>query len=263
MHSALIASAQAWLRRVGLLSSGNWLRLWRELLPTHCLLCSIKIRPEQPGICPACRARLLVNSWPCQLCAHELTRQQYAFNPLCADCRSSPPSYKALVPYLYRPPLSDLLWLSKYRGKLSYARILGRLLGWRLAQLLQPDQLPDILLPMPMTKLRRMGRQYNHAELMVTEVSKALHLPVDLKLAQRVRHSKPQAELSASARRRNLRGAFAINKDLADLHVGVVDDVITTGSSVSELSGALLQAGAAQVSVYALLRAAHAELQTV
>jgi predicted amidophosphoribosyltransferase len=77
---------------------------------------------------------------------------------------------------------------------------------------------------------------------------------LDAGCCERVRATPPQAALDEKARRRNIRGAFTARADLAGRHVAIIDDVVTTGSTVGELARALLRAGCVRVDVWALAR---------
>jgi len=98
-------------------------------------------------------------------------------------------------------------------------------------------------------------RGYNQAELMSKELSKVTGTPVNAALLSRVKNTAPQVSLETDKdRRENIRGAFACNGDARGLRVLLVDDVVTTGSTMSSAAGALKKAGAASVWGLALAR---------
>src|SRR5690606_37665602 len=114
----------------------------------------------------------------------------------------------------------------------------------------------DVIVPVPLTGLRRRQRGYNQAALMARELSKALDIPAADALSRRG-HAKPQAgPPSAEQRRRNVEGVFSVAKPdaIAGSHVLLIDDVATTGATISACAEVLLEAGAAAVSALTLAR---------
>ena len=210
---------------------------------------------ERTGLCAACRATLVRNAYPCDYCASNIGPERSQILSTCALCLSQPPPYRAVVPFLYRSPLAELLWQFKYRSRYHHGSALGSLLAHELQS--AAVSLPDALVPMPMARARTAERGYNHSQVLAKVLGARLGLPVLRNVARRVLNTRPQAELSARSRARNVRGAFRVVDDsrLTGLRVAIVDDVLTTGSSVTELTQGLLAAGATEVWVFALLRA--------
>ena len=206
-----------------------------------------------PALCPACRSHLARNLLPCSRCAVGLSEVEYKTLGLCHDCRRRPPDYRVFAPYLYRPPLSGLLLEFKYRNKFHYGRLLGHLLGTALQKQLQ--QLPDVLVPVPMATTRRMWRGYSHAEIIAREVGKLLGVEVASDWLACTRNPKPQAELRVAERKRNLSGVFRLKAQPSGRRVAIVDDVVTSSSTAAELSRLLLAADVAEVEIFALMRA--------
>ena len=234
-------------------SQARSLRAW--LYPDCCPLCFISLGAARTGLCAACRAHLVRNTYACDYCASNIGKERQQILSTCAPCLRQPPLYRAVVPFLYRSPLAELLWQFKYRSRYYHGSALGSLLAHELqsAEVI----LPDALMPMPMACGRLAERGYNHSQVLAKVLGARLGLPVLRGVAQRVLDTRPQAELSARSRARNVRGAFRVvdESKLAGLRVAIVDDVLTTGSSIVELAQCLLAAGAAEVRAFALLRA--------
>jgi competence protein ComFC len=108
------------------------------------------------------------------------------------------------------------------------------------------------IIPVPLHPLRLRERGYNQSGEIVRYLSTIMSLPHNNNPLSRLRHTQTQTQLSKQQRVSNISGAFYCNQDLSGQHVLVLDDVITTGSTVNECSRALLQAGAASVDVLAL-----------
>ena len=218
------------------------------LLPPRCLLCA---EPGHDGhdLCAACAASLNPGYSACAQCALPLPQPA----PACGRCLRQPPPYThTIAAGLYQFPLDRLLPRFKFHADLAAGRELARLL---LAAVRTADP-PQAVIPVPLHPQRLRQRSYNQALELARPLSRALALPLRVDLLHRIRATPPQSELDAAARRRNVRGAFAINAD-APLpeHVALIDDVMTTGATVSECARVLRQAGVARVDLWLVARA--------
>jgi ComF family protein len=110
----------------------------------------------------------------------------------------------------------------------------------------------DAVVAVPLHWWRRLGRGYDQAELLAAAIGRRLESP---RLGMRRRRAtRAQTEQTAAERRRNLRGAFAVSHPVRGLDVLLVDDVVTTGSTLRAAAGALAVAGAASITALALAR---------
>jgi ComF family protein len=141
---------------------------------------------------------------------------------------------------------------AKFRGRLNAVRLLGQLLAGSI--LASGQALPDVLVPVPLHRGRLAERGYNQALEIARVVGRALALPVDPDCCERRLATLPQAALDVGARRRNIRGAFGVRASLAWRHLAILDDVVTTGSTVEELARVLRRAGAERIQVWAVAR---------
>jgi ComF family protein len=221
------------------------------LLPSRCLLCAAPA-PHGRDLCPGCLADFPHNHACCARCAQPLPEPAAH----CGACLKREPSYAcAWAPYQYAHPLNLLEARFKFRRDLSAGRVLADLLV-AAARLRWSHDLPDRLLCVPLHTTRLRERGYNQALELARPLSRALGIPLAHDLLQRVRATRAQTGLDAKARRRNLRGAFVCAADAAlPAHVVIVDDVMTTGSTVEECARVLRRAGVARVDVWALARA--------
>jgi ComF family protein len=115
-------------------------------------------------------------------------------------------------------------------------------------------QLPDVIAAVPLSRKRLATRGYNQAWEMARPLAKALGVRSDARLVNRVAHTAPQSQLDLEARRHNLRHAFALASPVAGLHVGIVDDVMTSGATLEALARILKDAGARRVTNFVALR---------
>jgi ComF family protein len=140
----------------------------------------------------------------------------------------------------------------KFRGRLAAGRILADLLGDRLTA--AGTDRPELIVPMPLHPARLRERGFNQALELARPLGLRLGIPVAPDLVRRVRAGQPQSSLAKPRRRANVRGAFNVRAALDACHVGVVDDVLTTGASADELARTLKRAGAKRVDVWVVAR---------
>ena len=138
----------------------------------------------------------------------------------------------------------------KYHGQLAIAPVLGECLAEAAASAPRADRL--IAMPLHATRIRERG--FNHATEIARVLARQLGLPLDLDSCRRIRDTPPQMGLKHDARRRNVRGAFDCSDDVQGQRIALVDDVMTTGTSLDELAATLKQAGASEVSCWVVAR---------
>lgn len=173
---------------------------------------------------------------------------------LCAECLQSGPRFdRAWAAFRLLPPVQHLIHQLKYSANLSAAHALGTLAAQRLARRAEP--LPDLLIAVPLHHRRLRQRGYNQALELERAMQRVVAIASASDLARRVRATSDQIGQSASQRRSNLKGAFEIRGSLAGKHVGLIDDVMTTGATLAELAAACRAAGAARVEAWAIARA--------
>jgi ComF family protein len=226
---------------------GGLRALERFLFPWCCLLCGGAAAGRD--LCAGCAADLPGNAPACPVCALPGTA-----GLACGTCLRRPPPWDAAACLLrYRSPADALLKACKFGGRLAIARVLGELLAERLADARVPR--PGLVVPVPLHPHRERERGFNQARELARPIGRALGIAVDAELCARVRATPPQTGLDARARRRNLRGAFALYGPLRCTHVAIVDDVVTTGATAGALADALRRAGAERVELWAAARA--------
>jgi ComF family protein len=197
----------------------------------------------------------------CCLCGFPATGWQL---DLCGICRADlpwlrEPSATVITAMRFAAPADDMIRELKYRGVVAHARVLGVLLAQAVQERTAP--LPRLLVPVPLHGARQRERGFNQAAALARFAGIALGIPWAPHAVRRLRDTPSQTALSVAQRRRNLRDAFAVNgigarRRLSGAgHVAIVDDVVTTGSTVAELKAVLLAAGLERVDVWAVARA--------
>ena len=134
----------------------------------------------------------------------------------------------------------------------SNLRLFGDLLAKTAVRKLDK---PDCLLPVPLYKKRLKQRGFNQAIEISRSLEKAWDIPIDNNLVKRKCETQSQTGLDAKQRRRNMKGAFEVVGTVKYKHVAIIDDVVTTGSTVNELARILKISGVKKVSVYSVARA--------
>ena len=117
-------------------------------------------------------------------------------------------------------------------------------------------QVPDVLIPVPLHYQRLRQRGYNQALELARPIAKMLGIPIDIRSCRRRKVTKEQSGLQAKQRKSNVRDAFEVTGDLRNRSIAIIDDVMTTGSTVNELAKQLMQAGATTVDVWVCARVA-------
>jgi ComF family protein len=234
----------------------GWSIFVQSLLPPSCVLCGGPGQPPDLDLCAACELDLLPNSPACARCGDPLAGNAGG-TLVCGACiRRKPHFHATYCAFRYSYPLDRLVLGLKFHGAIAHGRVLGTLLGRRVASQ-ATAALPDLIVPMPLSDARFRERGYNQATELGRPVSRILGIPLRTDLVVRHRHTREQAALTRKDRRKNVRGAFAATGKIADASLAVLDDVVTTGSTANELARVLLRAGAREVQVWAVAHAGH------
>lgn len=222
--------------------------LQRFVLPWRCLLCGAA-GSDGIDLCADCAAELPRNRSCCARCALPLA----APAPMCGEClRRAPPWDAAWAPFRYGWPLDRLESRFKFGRDLAAGRVLSML--W--AREPRAVELPRLLLAVPLHHSRLRQRGYNQALELARPLARELGVSFRHDVLQRVRQTDAQTELDAVARRRNVRGAFALHAGVElPAHVAMLDDVMTTGATLAECARVLKRVGVLRVDVWALARA--------
>lgn len=220
--------------------------LIRRFWPPACALCGGDTRGS--ALCQGCLDDLPWHRGAhCPQCALPTPMGE-----LCGACLRHPPAFdRTRAALAYRFPADRLIPRLKYHGHLALASALATCLAGVVAEAPRPDR----VIPMPLHPARIRQRGFNHATEIARAVARPLGLTLDLDSCRRIRDTPPQQGLKHDARRRNVRGAFACSGNLAGERIAIVDDVMTTGTSLDELAAALKRAGAAEVDCWVVARA--------
>lgn len=208
-------------------------------------------------LCLGCLTDLPYQTQACQRCAlplHGMPDDNESGVTLCGNCLNDSPAYdRVLSVFTYANPVDHLIQDLKFHGKLHIARLLGDIMAGHLEQHVQTR--PDLIIPVPLHGARLRGRGYNQALELARPIARKLNLPIDYRSCERSRATPAQSDLPAKERARNVQGVFNIMGNFKGRHVAIIDDVMTTGSTVEELATALRKAGAGAIDVWVCARA--------
>ena len=224
------------------------------LFPRRCILCD-----QLAGLlncCPACRQDLPWITSPCSRCGDVLPVDYRG--SVCANCSQlRSPVSRIVSALIYEYPVDQLIGMAKFRARADSAHALGELLAIHLlARFDQGDlTLPDLIMPVPLHRRRMARRGFNQATEIARPLAKALNLPLYPDGCRRVRDTAEQTRLDALQRLKNTRDAFRASAKMDAMHIAVIDDVITTGSTVRSMAIALRAAGARKIQVWTVARA--------
>lgn len=201
--------------------------------PPLCLVCKTHLAPDEQHVCTRC--------W------RELPRLREK-GEIPADLANRDGLSKLVSLWPFEDEVQKVIHDFKYAGMKS----LGDQIGGEMAQLLlaEPEYVQsDLIVPVPLHKTRMRQRGYNQSTILSRAISQSIQVPVESKVLMRIRNTKSQANLNAEQRQRNVDGAFQTRapEPVVGKTILLVDDVCTTGATLSGCARALLRAGAGRV----------------
>jgi ComF family protein len=243
----------------------SWLRtvldsLLNLIYPDQCLICSSPVaRRQDCGVCSGCwdkAVALKILPPRCASCGLPFQSFQDNAEYLCGNCILQAPPYSGARSFgYYTAELSSLVHGLKFHGRRDLVGLLSPLLAGVFFENWSREDF-DLVVPVPLHGKRRRERGYNQSELLARALAHKLAVPCDSSL-RRVRPTLPQVGLTDSQRQENVRKAFLCSRPerFSGKRILLVDDVMTTGATVSSAAQALIDGGALRVSVLTVARA--------
>lgn len=228
----------------------NW------LLPRVCvscnLICDVSINID---LCPVCMQYFPWSHNGCYSCGIELVIQHES--TVCKKCLNRPPPFNRICAlFTYQQPIIKLINQLKFGQKLFVGKIFGQLLANAIKfSWYKHTNLPQLILPVPLHVKRQRRRGYNQAIEIAMVVGKKLQIPVGLGMCTRIIDTQPQARLNKEQRQLNVRDIFKVNVPKMYKHVVIIDDVVTTGNTITSLAKALIINGVEIIDVWCVARA--------
>lgn len=221
--------------------------IFKQLLPAQpCVLCGSM---SHGGLwCGACDAAMPYLDMPhCPICSQPTPQGE-----LCGHCLKKPPLFtRTVAAFTYSFPVDQLIQAMKYQEQLALAQIFSE----KLSQRIDKTKLPDYLIPMPLHPAKLKSRGFNQAQLIAALLAKSLDLSLLTHACHRLRDTPSQTSLPWKERSKNVRGAFGCDVDLSEKHIALVDDVLTTGTSLNALADVVQKQGAREISAWVVARA--------
>lgn len=216
------------------------------ILPHRCISCR-ELTSDNEGLCSACFMKLNFIASPyCAKCGtpFEFEIQSKIF---CGKCLLNPPEYalaRALLKFDFQS--KQLIHNFKYNDSTASAKLFAKLL---VARYIDDFSDIDVIVPVPMHRIKRILRHYNPAQVLATELGKKLNAPVLYDLLIKVRWTKAQTTLTKKERETNLHESIQCNRNynLSGKKILLVDDMRTTGATSENCIKALKKQNAAQI----------------
>ena len=158
------------------------------------------------------------------------------------------------APFRYDQPFPKIIHQIKFGSKIQYTKLLGELLAENLVKYYKGADMPEVIIPVPLHAKRQSKRGFNQAEEIAKYVACGLGIRLDKTSVLRVKHTSAQATLEKVQRQRNLNGAFKVDLSSKYRYVALLDDVVTTGSTVKAVSCVLKDAEVERVDVWSVCR---------
>ncbi len=245
------------------------------IYPLKCAICSLKVSPKDNAqICKPCLGKFKINpnpnfSNPCKAFSSSGSNSNYKNNKITpirnmhgellneiSNNRISRHYDKAWAKYIYEGELKNIIYLFKYRHRLSLLKQLGKLLFNFAEQNLDLNSF-DYIMYVPMHRRKLRQRKFNQAKILAAFLAKKTEIPLIANYLKKSKYTRPQVELSGEQRLSNVKGSFKLkNKNVKfnNKAILLVDDIFTTGATVKECSKLLKGAGAKRIEVLVLAR---------
>lgn len=223
------------------------------IFPPKCPLCE-KIVEEDETLCKDCWEKIKFIKEPfCDKCSSPL-EYKASKKVICAHCIQTKPLYvKLRSAVVYNSFVSKIIFKFKFYDKIHLKKIMAKLMVEASKDIM--DDI-DILIPIPLHKKRLIFRKYNQSLLLAEEIAKLTNKQVIYNFIYKNKHTVPQVKLKQKDRIENIKGKFSINKEYLDkikeyknLNFAIIDDVVTTGSTIKECIKVLNKAGIKNVYV--------------
>ncbi len=225
-------------------------------LPPRCIKCGA-VLSDDDGLCPTCFQELNFITAPyCYKCGHPFEEAVSGKKLLCASCmrKKKTPFRLNRSALCYDDSSKDLILALKFMDKTENAKTLAKwlcLAGYDIWQ-----EGVDVLVPVPLHYKRLIKRRYNQSALLVKELSKLTGIEADYMSLIKHKSTKPQVQFSGHERVKNVKGVFSVKhmEKIKGKRVVLIDDVMTTGSTLKECALALKKAGAKSVDTLTVAR---------
>lgn len=220
--------------------------------PHLCFICEKNI-PDYSVLCNKCDSRIKFFKPPlCLGCSKKISQN----SSFCKKCKTKDLYYDKLISCTeYREPIRTLIHLLKYKNHDYLADFLSSLIIDYLKRIGLKGAGFDLMLPVPSHSIRMREREYNQSNLLAKRLSTFLKIPLKSDIIFCKKNLKSQSKLKGKNRRENVKNNFFVMAPVRNKNIILVDDIITTGSTINECAKALKKEGAKKITVITLAKA--------
>lgn len=216
-------------------------QLFDFFFPKICISCQIKLASNEQYICSSCLKSIKKTNR--NILDSEFNRK-FNHEKIISD-------FYSLFIFEKEKVLQQIIHDLKYNGNFRVGIFLGELVGKEFREEILNWQ-PDLIIPVPLFHLKKAERGYNQSFYLAKGISSICKIPISTSILKRIRYTISQTELNLEERKANVKGAFDLKRsnNIELKKIILIDDVITTGATISECGKVLLSNGASKV--YAL-----------
>lgn len=222
----------------------------RLLYPPKCIVCGALVENDRFSVCDTCLEALTYNKRACRICGSPLDTVYGEL--VCIGCRRRKRAFsRGYVPFVYKDAVREAVLRFKFKGKRGSCRTLAAFILMKMREL--EAERPDLITYVPLHFIRLGTRGYNQAALLAEELGKMMNVPVRPTL-RKIKHTLPQSKKKGRERLYALRDAFALRKnaEVSGKRILLMDDVVTTGTTLHTCARVLRTAGAAEIQIAAV-----------
>ena len=218
-----------------------WRRLMEFMGPRYCVVCGKRLGVQEQSLCAACVLRLPRTDFLLEGDENPMVKMLWKLTPVSRAL--------AFIHYEPRAESARIVYDMKYNDRPDTAEDMGRLMARELLPTAFFDGI-DVVVPVPLTRRRQWQRGYNQSERLAAGIAEVTGLPVAAKALRRKQFLRSQTQLSRQERMDNVEGMFEVRDEAAvrGRHVLLVDDICTTGATLTACAAALSQVAGVTVS---------------
>lgn len=205
-------------------------------------------------ICKDCHKKITFNRNFCSLCAYPLS--EGIEDLICGNCLKNKPLFtKTIAPLIYDGLVRDILISAKFNRKYFFIERLIDQIFQDCEYLFEHIESAEAIIPVPLSRKRLIERGYNQSVIIGEYLAKKLNKPLILNNLIKIKDTQPQSQLGEKERFSNVKNAYVLKKTINFSKIILVDDIITTSATVSEVTKVLKKGGVNEIYIFSLCRA--------
>ncbi|MCF6764746.1 hypothetical protein L3V82_03095 [Thiotrichales bacterium 19S3-7] len=218
------------------------------LTESLCLCCQQNTSKLLCQYCDQAIKKLIYPDNVCQSCGQLNIKANQ-----CDLCLLNPPPWQQLVvAFHYDSLIKNLFQSFKFNHNFKIGSLLCQLFSQSISNKLHIDS--DVILPVPIHRQRNISRGFNQAYILALALSKQANIPLNTNYIKRKKYTKAQTLLEGKARKANVNNAFSITSKIPYQRIIIIDDIITTGSTISSVCNTIAQSYASEIVVCVLAK---------